>query len=93
VAPSDPDLVKAHHNLMSFQRSNRTVNTSRTVARKLLRRSDTTPFVTRVRVPVLAEEYVGVLIPVFNPTHIESLDVHGKHDGERGGSFGYDASR
>ena len=70
VALSDPGPVRVHHNSMSFQRSSRMVNTSRMVARKLLRKSDTTPSVTPVRVRVPVEEYTNVLIPSLNPTYM-----------------------
>ena len=66
AAPFGPDLVREHHNLMSFQRSSHMANTSKMVARKRLRRSVTTPFVTPVRVLAHVEGYVSVLIQSFS---------------------------
>ena len=93
VAPSNPDLVRARHSLMLFQRSNRTANTSRTVARKRLRGSGIIPSVTLVPVLVPVEEYAHVITPSFNLAYVDSPDVHGKHHGERCGGFGDDTSR
>ena len=76
---------------MLFRRSSRTGNTSRTVARKRLRRSVTTPFVTPVRVPVHAEGYAGVAALSFSPVDVNSPDVHRKHHGERSRGAGNDA--
>jgi hypothetical protein len=78
---------------MSFQRSSRTVNTSRTVAQKRLKENVTTPFVTPARVLVPAEEYAHVVTPSFNPTHIDFPDVHGEYYGECSGGSGNDPPR
>jgi hypothetical protein len=78
---------------MSFQRSNRTVNTCKTVARKQLRRSVTTPSVMPVRVLVHVEGYASVVTPSFNPVHVDSSDVYRKYDGKRRGGTWNDTSR
>ena len=93
VVPSDPDLVRAPHSLMSFQRSSHTVNTSRTVARMRLRKSGITLSDTPVRVLVPAEEYATVVTLGLSPTYINFPDVHGKHDGQCRGGSGDDTSR
>jgi len=93
VALSGPDHAREHHNLMSFQRFSRMANTSRTVARKLLRRSVTIPFVTPVRDLAPVEEYVSMVIPSFSLTDFDSPDVHRKYDGKCRRSSRNDASR
>ena len=82
VALFGPDLVKEHRNLMLFQRSSRTENTSRTVARRRLKRNVTIPFVTHVRAPAPVEGYVGLVDPRLSPVDVNSPDVHRKHYGE-----------
>ena len=93
VALFGPDLVKEHRSLMLFQRFSRTGNTSKTVARKRLKKNVTTPFVTPVRVLVPAEEYVGVVAQKFNPVDANFPDVHREYHGERCGSAWNDAPR
>lgn len=78
---------------MSFRRSSRMVNTSRTVVRKRLRRSATTLFVMPARDLVLVVGYVSMITPGFNPVDVGSPDVYRKHDGERRGGAGDDAPR
>jgi len=93
VALFGPDLVKEHRSLMLFPRSSRTESTSRTVARKRLKRNVTTPFVMPVRALAPVEEYVGVVDPKFNPVDVNSPDVHRKYYGERCGGAWNDPPR
>ena len=93
VAPSVPDLVRAHHNLMLFQRSSHMANTSRTVARKLLRKSVMTPSVTLVRVLAPVEGYADMVTSGLKSTYSGVPDVHGKHDGQCRGGSGDDTPR
>jgi len=92
VALFGPDLVREHHNSISFQRSSRMVNTCRTVARKLLRRSVTTPSVMPVRGLGPVVGYASVVTPSFNHVDLGLPDVHRKYDGECCGGTGDDAS-
>jgi len=78
---------------MLFQRSSRTGNTSRTVARKRLKRNVTTPFVTPVRALVPVEGYVRVVALKFNPVDTNFPDVHREYYGERSGGAWNDAPR